>query len=66
MNNTKNWKKIMEVERLEISSRKLEIPETIFMQNDTIKERTGKDLVEEEEIKTRWKEYTKEPYKKKC
>ena len=34
------------------------------MQNDTIKERTGKDLVEAEEIKIRWKEYTKELYKK--
>ena len=50
----------MEVEKLEISLRKLEIPEENFMQNDTIKERTGKDLVEAEEIKTRWKEYTKE------
>ena len=34
------------------------------MQNDTIRERTGKDLVEAEEIKIRWKEYTKELYKK--
>jgi len=54
----------MEVERLEISLRKLEIPEENFMQNDTIRERTGKDLVEAEEIKIRWKEYTKELYKK--
>ena len=54
----------MEVERLEISLRKLEIPEENFMQNDTIKERTGKDLVEAEEIRIRWKEYTKELYKK--
>ena len=30
----------------------------------TIKDRNGKDLVEAEEIKKRWKKYTKELYKK--
>ena len=30
----------------------------------TIKDRNGKDLVEAEKIKKRWKEYTKELYKK--
>ena len=30
----------------------------------TIKDRNGKDLVETEEIKKRWKEYTEELYKK--
>ena len=30
----------------------------------TIKDRNGKDLIEAEEIKTRWKEYTEELYKK--
>jgi len=30
----------------------------------TIKERNGRDLVEAEEIKKRWKEYTVELYKK--
>ena len=54
----------MEVERLEISLRKLEIPEENFMQNDTIKERTGKDLVEAEEIKKKWKAYAEEDTKK--
>ena len=29
-----------------------------------IKERNGKDLMEAEEIKKRWQEYTKELYKK--
>ena len=48
MNNTKNWKKIMEVERLEISSRKLEISREHF-----IKDRNFKDLTEVEEIKKR-------------
>ena len=32
---------------------------------DTINDRNGKDLVEVEEIKKRWPEYTKELYKKK-
>ena len=31
---------------------------------DTIKDRNGKDLTEEEEIKKRWQEYAEEPYKK--
>ena len=31
----------------------------------TIKDRNGKDLIEEEEIKKRWQEYTEELYKKK-
>ena len=30
----------------------------------TIKERSGKDLIEAEEMKKRWKEYTEELYKK--
>ena len=30
----------------------------------TIKDRNGKDLTEAEDIKNRWQEYTKEPYKK--
>ena len=30
----------------------------------TVKDRNGKDLMEAEEIKKRWKEYTEELYKK--
>ena len=30
----------------------------------TVKDRNGRDLVDAEEIKNRWKEYTEEPYKK--
>ena len=30
----------------------------------TIKDRNGKDLIEEKEIKKRWQEYTKESFKK--
>ena len=53
----------MEWERLEISSRKLEIPREIFMQRQAIKDRNGKDLTEAKEIKKRWQGYT-ELYKK--
>ena len=31
---------------------------------DTIKDRNGRDLVDAEEIKKRWKEYTEELHKK--
>ena len=31
---------------------------------DSIKDRNGMDLTEEEEIKNRWQEYTEELYKK--
>ena len=30
----------------------------------TIKDRNGRDLLDTEKIKKRWKEYVKEPYKK--
>ena len=30
----------------------------------TVKDRNGRDLVDAEEIKNRWKEYTEELYKK--
>ena len=35
-----------------------------YSRMDTIKDRNGKDLTEEEEIKKRWQEYTEEVYKK--
>ena len=56
--------KKIEWERLEISSRKLEIPREHFMQMGSIKDRNGMDLVEAEDIKKRWQEYTEELYKK--
>ena len=52
-------------ERLEISSRKLEIPRENFMQRwATVKDRNGMDVTEAEAIKRRWQEYTEELYKK--
>ena len=51
-------------ERLEISSRKLEIPKRTFHAKlGTIKDRNGMDLTEAEDIRKRWLEYTKELYK---
>ena len=51
---TKKWRKTIEWERLEISSRKLEIPREHFMQTGTIKDTNGMDLTEAKDIKKRW------------
>ena len=60
------WKerKTIEWERLEISSRKLEIPRTFHAKMGSLKDRNGMDLTEAEDIKKRWQEYTEELYKK--
>ena len=50
MINAKKQRKTIEWERLEISSRK--------------KDRNGMDLIEAEDIKKTWQEYTEELYKK--
>ena len=61
----RNRKKKKEWGRLEISSRKLEIPREHFMQRwAPIKDRNGMDLTEAEDIKKRWQEYMEELYKK--
>ena len=54
------------MERLEISSRKVETPREYFMQNgmSSIKDRNGMDLTEAEDIKKRRQKYTEELYKK--
>ena len=66
MVSAKKQRKTTECERLEISSRKLEIPREHFMQGGrgTIKDRNGMDLTEAEDIKKRYQEYTEELYKK--
>ena len=72
--NAKKKRKTTEWERLEISSRKLEIPKENFKKirntkgkfhakMDTIKDRNGMDLTEAEDIK-RWQKYTEELSKK--
>ena len=38
--------------------------ETFHAKTGTMKDRNGMDLTEAEDIKKRWQEYTKEPYKK--
>ena len=62
--NEKKQRKTIEWERLEISSRKLEIPWEHFM--GLIKDRNGMDLTEAEDIKKRWQEYTEELQTKVC
>ena len=56
-------RKTTERERLEITSRKLEIPKEHFMQTGSIKDRNGMELTVAEDIKKRWQEYTEELYK---
>ena len=57
--NAKKQRKTIEWERLEISSKKLEIKkETFHAKMGTIKDRNGMDLTEAEDIKKRWQEYT--------
>ena len=41
-----------------------DIKGTLHAQMGTIKDRNGKDLMEAEEIKKKWQEYTEELYKK--
>ena len=62
--NAKIQRKTTEWERLEISSRKLEITrEQFHAKMGSIKDRNGMDLSEAEDIKKTWQEYT-ELYKK--
>ena len=61
----RNRRKTIEWERLESSSRKLEIPRKHFMQRwAQEKDRNSKDVIEVEEVKKRWQEYTEKLYKK--
>ena len=63
--NAKKQRKATEWERLEISSRKLEIPRGAFhAKMISIKNRNGMDPTEAEDIKKRGQEYTGELYKK--
>ena len=66
--NANKQKKKVEWARLEISSRKLkrylQKKFAFHAKMDTIKETNGMDLIEAENIKKRWKEYTEELYKK--
>ena len=64
--NAKKQKKTIEWERLEISSRKLEITRgTFHAKMGTRKDRNGVDLTEAEGIKKRWQEYTERTVQKK-
>ena len=59
----RNWGGGGRQERLEISSKKLEIPREHSCKMGIIKDRNGIDLTEAEEIKKRWQEYIEELYK---
>ena len=63
--NAKKQRKTTEWERLEISSRKVrDTKGTFHAKMGSIKDRNGMDLIEAEDIKKRWQEYT-ENYTKK-
>ena len=64
MNNAKKYRKTTEWKRLEISSRKLEIPWNISCKDGLHKGKNCMDLTEAEYIKKRWQEYIEELYKK--
>ena len=65
MSNAKKERKTIKWERLENSSRKLEIPRgTFHAKMGIIKDGNGMDLTEAEDIKKRWQEYTEELYTK--
>ena len=57
MINTKKWRKTIEWERPEISSRKLDTKGTFHAKMGTIKDRNDMDLTEAENTKKRWQEY---------
>ena len=57
MNNAKKQRKIIEWERLEISSRKLDTKGTFHAKMGSIKDRNGMDLTNRR-IEMRWQEYT--------
>ena len=61
MISAKKWRKTIEWERLEISSRKLEIPTEYFMQRWAQK---WYGPNREENIKKGWQQYTEELYKR--
>ena len=56
MINAKKYRKTIEWERLEISSRKLDTKGTYCAKMGTIKDRNGMYLTEAEDIKKRWQE----------
>ena len=65
MISAKKQKKTIEWERLEISSRKLEITRgTFHAKMGPRKDRNGVDLTEAEGIKKRWQEYTERTVQK--
>ena len=57
MNNAEKLMKTIEWERLEISSRKLDIKGTFHAKVGSIKDRNDMDLPEADDIKKRWQEF---------
>ena len=64
MINAKKQRKTIEWERLEISKKITDTKGTFHAKMGLIKYRNGRDLIEAEDIKKRWQQYTEELYKK--
>ena len=65
MINAKKQRKTIEWERRETSFKKIrDTTGTFHAKMGTIKDRNAMDLIEVEDIKERWQEYTKELFKK--
>ena len=65
MNNGSKQRKITEWERFRDIFKKIgNIKGTFHAKMGTIKDRNGKDIIESEDIKEKWQEYTEELYKK--
>ena len=63
-NQCKEIEENTEWERLEMSSRKLEIPKEFHAKMGSVKDRNSMDLTEAEDIKKRWQQYTENCTKK--
>ncbi|CAF4674086.1 unnamed protein product [Rotaria socialis] len=64
MVNVNKSKTTIEKERRDLFKKIDEIKRTFHAKVDTIKDKQGRDLMEKEDIKNRWREYTEELYKK--
>ena len=65
MNSEKKQGKTVEWEPRDLLKKIRDIERTFHVKKSTIKDRNRKDLLEGEEIKKRWQEYTEGLYKRK-
>ena len=64
MNSTKKQRKTVEEKKRDLFKKIRDTKGTFHAKMGTIKERNGKHLIEAEDTKKRWQEYTEELYEK--